>query len=210
MDDKERIRNSAKIYGVGVYARILENARTNLRALLGKRQEIDEQTRSLQRITNTVLAVCEEDGVLLPFDLLLPFDEDVLLSLSLIDAVRAVLKQHGDFMTVAEVRDRLVAMELDLHKLWNPTALVRKTLKRPLERGEVSGAPEGKPVRYKWLDPAGKAQKPDPPPTILRTGTTISRTPRDEGTGKPLHSEPSSRRIGKLEILRAFLRSGAS
>ena len=95
MDDKERFRSSAKTHGVDVYSRILENTRTNLKALLKKRQEIEEQMRSLQRITNTVLAVCEEDAVELPSDLVLPFDEDVPLSISLVDAVRAVLKQQG-------------------------------------------------------------------------------------------------------------------
>ena len=111
---------------------------------------------------NTVLAVCEEDGVALPPDLLLPFDEDVPLSISLIDAVRAVLKQAGDYMTVAQVRDAMLAMGLDLDKLWNPTVVVRDMLKRLLGRGEVSGDPPDKPVRYRWVDPAVPEAEPDP------------------------------------------------
>lgn len=133
---------------------------------------------------NTVLAVCEEDAVELPSDLVLPFDEDVPLSISLIDAVRAVLKQHRDFMTVAEVRDGILAMELDLHKLWNPTALVGKILKRLLERREVSGAPEDKPVRFQWIDPALGPPNFDPisaltnrrPKNWLRTKLNKGRT----------------------------------
>ena len=195
---------------MGVYERALVAARAELRALLKKRQAIDRRTKDLQHYVGKVLAVCEEDGVLLPSDLLLPFDEDVSLSFSLIDAVRAVLKQRGEFMTLTEVRDSLLAMELDLHKLWNPTALVRKSLKRLLERGEVSGAPEDNPVRYKWLDPGLEAQETHPASVTLRAGNATSRTPRDEGTGKLLYSAPAARRTSKLAILTAFLRSEAS
>jgi hypothetical protein len=154
MDEKERFRLSARNHGVGVYGRILRAARDECERLLKQRQQIDRQTKDLQRPMNTILAVCEEDGVELPSDLVLPFDEDVPLSISLIDAVRAVLKVRGDYMTASEVRDDLIAMELDLHKLWNPTAILRKTLKRLLERGEVSGAPGDKPLRFQWIDPA--------------------------------------------------------
>jgi hypothetical protein len=104
MDEKERFRNSAKIHGLGVYERTLQAARADLRALLEKRQAIDRRTKELQRFMNTLLAVCEEDAVELPSDLVLPFDGDVPLSLSLIDALRAVLKQRRDFMTVADAR----------------------------------------------------------------------------------------------------------
>ena len=183
VDDKERLRISARINGVGVYERVLRAARAEQEKLLMLRQAIDRRTQGLQRITNTVLAVCEDDGVPLPPDLLLPFDEDVPLSLSLIDAVRAVLKQRGALMTVAEVRDSLLAMELDLHKLWNPTALLRNTLKRLLERGEVCGKPEDKPVRYRWGNPVAEEQKPLP--AVLKTGDEIRGTRRDEGASPP-------------------------
>ena len=208
MDDKDRFRISARIHGVGVYERALEAARAELRKLLKWRQAIDRRTNNLQRFTGTVISICEEDGVPLPPDLLLPFDEDVPLSLSLIDAVRAVLKVRGAFMTVAEVRDSLLAMELDLHKLWNPTALVRMTLKRLLERGEVSGEPEDKPVRYRWRNPVAEAQELDPTPTILRTGDETRGTPGDEGAEMHPRSEPAARRTSKLAILTAFLRNG--
>jgi hypothetical protein len=173
MDETERFRNSAKVHGVGVYGRTLQAARAELKALLERRQAIDRRTKELQRFMNTLLGVCEEDAVDLPSDLVLPFDDDVPLSLSLIDAVRAVLKQRRDFMTVAEVRDEVLAMELDLHKLWNPTALVRRTLKRLLERGEVYGAPEDKPVRFEWIDPAVG------PPNIDRISALMNRRPKN-------------------------------
>jgi len=208
MDDKEQLRISARIHGVGVYERALLAARAELRKLLKWRQAIDRRTKDLQRFTGTVISICEEDGVPLPPDLLLPFDEDTPLSLSMIDAVRAVLKQCGDFMTVAEVRDSLLAMELDLHKLWNPTALVRMILKRLLERGEVSGEPEDKPVRYRWGNPVAEEHEPGPVPAVLKIGDETRGTRRNEEAEKPLRSVPASRRIGKLATLTAFLRNG--
>ncbi len=209
-DDKERFRNSARLHGVGVHERALKAAQAEMRKLLQWRQAIDRQTKDFYTLTGTVLSVCEEDGVELPSDLVLPFDEDAPLSLSLIDAVRAVLKQRGGFVTVVQVRESLDAMELDLHKLWNPTALVRKTLKRLHERGEVFGEPEDKPARYRWRNPVAEEQEPDPVPAVLKTGDETRGTRRDEGAGNPLRSEPAARRIGKLAILTAFLRSGAS
>ena len=162
MDDKERFRNSARIHGVVVYERALTAARAELRKLLKWRQAIDRRTKQLHGFTGTALSICEQDGVELPSDLLRPFDEDVTLSLSLVDAVRAVLKRSKDFMTVAEVRDAMLAMELDLPKLWNPTAGVGETLKRLLKRGEVSGEPPEKPVRFQWVDPNTPKVEPDP------------------------------------------------
>ena len=207
-DDKERFRNSARIHGVGVYERVLRAERAELEKLLTWRQAIDRRTQSLQCSVNTVLAVCEEDGVALPSDLLLPFEVSVPLSISLIDAVRAVLTQCDVFMTVAEVRDSLVGMGLDLHKVWNPTAVVRETLKRLLKRGEVSGEPADKPVRYRWGNPVAEEQKPLP--AVLKAGDEIRGTGRDEEAEKPLRSEPAAKRTSKLASLTAFLRSEVS
>lgn len=163
MDEKGRLRNSGRIHGVRVYENSLKAGRAELKKLLERRQAIDRRTKELHRFTGAVLSVCEEDGIELPSDLLLPFDEDETLSISLIDAVRAVLKQSGNFMTVAEVREKLLAMELDLHKLWNPTALVRANLKCLLSRGEVTGEPPNKPVRFRWFN----SDVPDMEPDLL-------------------------------------------
>ena len=162
----------------------------------------------------TLLATCEEDGVILPPDLLLPFNEEMPLSISLVDAVRAVLKARGDCMTVAEVRDGILAMELDLHKLWNPTALVRKTLQRLLERGEVSGDPQDKPVRFRWYDPAASKVAPDPRPTELMALNAIRRIPGEEAAEKRLYGKRAAKRAAKrastLATLTTFLRSVVS
>ena len=153
-DYKDRLRNSARFHGVCVYTRALEALR--------QRQGIDERMAELQRSVNVLLEVCEEDSVPLPSDLLLPFSEEMPLSISLIDAIRHLLMRRSDGMTAAEVRDGLIAMELDLHKLWNPIVLIRSTLKRLMERGEIAGLPENKPVRYKWINPVGMANGRSP------------------------------------------------
>jgi hypothetical protein len=209
MDETEQLRISARIYGVGVYERALQAARAELKKLLRRRQAIDRRTKSLQRFTGTILAICEEGGIELPSDLVLPSDEDVLLSTSLIDAVRAVLKQDRSFMTVAEVRDGILGMELDLHKQWNPTALVRETLKRLLERGEVSGAPEDKAVRYKWPDSAGEVEE-ETRNSVVSPDSKVPLPPRNEETEKPLRARRASKHTNKLALFRAFLRSEAS
>ena len=164
-DYKDRLRNSARSHGVGVYTQSLEVLRNELATLLKQRQVIDERMAELQRSVNVLLEVCEEDSVPLPSDLLLPFSAEMPLSISLIDAVRHLLKQHSVGMTAAEVRDGLIAMELDLHKLWNPIVLIRRTLKRLVERGEIAGAPENKAVRYQWKNSVGGAMKLGLPPT---------------------------------------------
>jgi hypothetical protein len=169
-DDKQRIRNSARVHGVAVYTRLLVNLRDKQTQLLKKRQGIDHDLVELQRTFNTLLAACKEDSVSLPSDLLLPFSEEMPLSLSLIDAVRNLLKQSGNWMTAGEVRDGLMAMELDLAKLWNPVVVIRNTLKRLMERGEIAGSPEDKPVRYQWINPAGRATKVDPLSAARRAG----------------------------------------
>ncbi len=160
-------------------------------------------------MVGTLLATCEEDGVILPPDLLLPFNEQMPLSISLVDAVRAVLKARGDFMTVAEVRDSLLSMELDLHKLWNPTDLVRKTLRRLLERREVSGEPEDKPVRFRWYDPAASKVAPDPRCTESTAPNAVRRIP-GEAAEKCLYGKSAPERTGKLATFTTFLRSVVS
>ncbi len=170
MDDKDRIRNSARVHGVGVYSRSLTNLRDEQTRLLKQRQGIDQRMAELQRAFSVLIAVSEEDGVSLPDDLLLPFNEQMPLSVSLIDAVRNVLVQRSDWMTAGEISEGLIAMELDLHKLWNPVVVIRRTLKRLMERGEVTGSPDDKPVRYQWINPVGTATKVFPLSAARRAG----------------------------------------
>ena len=159
IDEKERLRKSARLHGVAVYTRSLEALRNELTTLLRQRQAIDERMAEIHNSENLYLAVCEEDGVPLPSDLLLPYNEEMPLSLSIVDAIRNLLKQRSDGMTAAEVRDGLIAMEIDLHKVWNPIVVIRWILKRLMERGEIAGIPENKPVRYQWKTPVGSAMK---------------------------------------------------
>lgn len=167
-DNKERIRNSARVHGVGTCIRRLQTLRNEQIKLLKQRQGVDQRMVEIQRDVNQLVSVCQEDGIPLPSELLLPFNEDMPLSLSLADAVRNLLKQRGDEMTAGEIREGLIAMELDLPKLWNPVAVIRRTLKRLMERGEITGLPKDKPVRYRWVDPVGRALKLDPQPKARR------------------------------------------
>jgi hypothetical protein len=169
-DDKQRIRNSARVHGLGVYTRSITALRDEHTKLFKQRQGIDQRMAELQRELNVRIEVCEEDGVPLPSDILLPLNEEILLSLSLIDAIRNLLKQRSDWMTAGEISEGLIAMELDLHKLWNPIAVIRRSLKRLLERGEITGSPDDKPVRYRWINPVGTATKVFPLSAARRAG----------------------------------------
>jgi hypothetical protein len=167
IDEKERLRISGQIHGPGVYTRALEAARNELAGLLQQRQEIDKRVMQLQRTVDALLAVCEEQGVQLPSDLLPPELESPT-PIGFTDAVRNILRERGLPMGPIAVRDALVDMGIDMNKYSNPMVPVHNTLKRLCERGEVARTPlaETGGFQYVWFGPMGRALALDPIPTF--------------------------------------------
>jgi len=167
VDEKQRLRIAGQIHGPGVFSRALKAARNELEVLLKQRQEIDKRIMALQRTVDALIAVCEEEGVELPADLL----QDVELPASatgFTDAVRNVLKESGLPMGPTAIRDGLIRRGIDMTKYSNPMVVVHNTLKRLCTQGDIQRTPVGESgaFQYVWVGPVGRALALDRPPAF--------------------------------------------
>ena len=166
VNEKERLKIAGQIHGSGVYTRALEAARRELEDLLRERQGIDKRIIDRQRTVDALLAVCEEEGVQLPANLI---PNNLASPIGFTDAVRQVLRESGIPIGPRTVRDRLIASGINMTKYSNPMVPVHNTLKRLCESGEVarSAVDDTGKFQYVWIGPIGKALERDGPPKMF-------------------------------------------
>jgi hypothetical protein len=157
MDEKERLRISGKIHGVGVYRKALESARSELARLAIEREKIARRMAALERMIEALVSICQEDGVSLPPDFVLPAGlETASTSAGLTDAIKDALRRSDTSMTPTEVRDKLLEAGFDLKRYASPLVPIHNTLKRLYDQGEIARTKEA-PIRYQWLDAVAKS-----------------------------------------------------
>ena len=104
------------------YRRALEAAVKEYESLGEERQRIDKRLAELAQTISTLSRLC---GI------------TPTVSMGLSDACRMVLRNAGLPMTPAELRDRLLAIGIDLSGYANALATIHTTLKRLNDAGEL-------------------------------------------------------------------------
>ena len=157
MDEKERLRTSGKVHGVGVYSKALESARSELEKLAIEREKIARRMATLEHMLEALVAICREDGVSLPPNFALPVGlETASDSVGLTEAIKDALMRTDVSMTPTEVRDKLLEAGFDLKRYASPMVPIHNTLKRLYDQGEIARTKEA-PIRYHWLDAVAKS-----------------------------------------------------
>jgi|ERR1700681_3988375 hypothetical protein len=135
------------------YMAIAVNALQKLKGLHADREAVNIEIVKLEQFISATANLLPDSERRLVNDTMESFQElSNLRETGLTDAIRAVLKSAaGQWLTVANVRDRLVSAGFDFSAYTaNPLASISTTLRRMKSEDMETGNTDGSVITYRW------------------------------------------------------------